>query len=72
MNRGQCTHCRSKERTYILKLISSGRPFPYPSFIPQIKELCKDCHRYIRFAPQTSELVSHFNNRLEEMWLENA
>jgi len=72
MDKNQCHSCKSKEQIYILKLISSGRPSPYPIYIPQIKELCKDCRRYIRFAPQTPELISRFNSRLEEVWLENV
>ncbi len=68
----QCSSCGSKERIYTLKLISSGRSFPYPMYIPQIKELCQKCNRYIRFVPQSPELVNRFNNRLEEEWLVNA
>lgn len=60
-----CSDCESSKKAYTLKLIPSGKLFPYPKFIPQIKESCFDCGRFIKFAKQTKELIDEINELLE-------
>lgn len=63
-----CIDCDSIKRILIIKLIPTSRQdFTYPKFIPQIKECCDGCKRYIRFAPQTPELIAQLNQKLEEV-----
>lgn len=61
---GQCSHEKS---AYTLKIISTNRPYdPYfPKWIPQIKKSCSDCHKYLKFATQSPELIDKFNQLLE-------
>ena len=61
-----CPECGSINRIATIKLIPTNRQdFAYPKFIPQIKESCGNCGRYIKFAIQTSELIDSFNQKLE-------
>jgi hypothetical protein len=60
-----CAACGCAETTLRLRLIRSGRGVPYPKYLPQIKECCAVCGAYVRFAPQTDELVARINARLE-------
>lgn len=60
-----CPTCGSLKRGFNLKIIPTGKPLPYPKYIPQIKENCLDCMKYIRFSPQTPELVAAFNKKFE-------
>jgi len=64
-----CPQCGSSNNTqYFLQLIYSGRKDAYfPTFIPQIKEVCSVCGRYRRFVKQTEMLVTRFNERLEKI-----
>ena len=62
-----CPNCAYEDRIFTLKLISYNQG--YIKYIPQIKESCGSCKRYIRFAPQTSELMDKFNRLLEEIKL---
>ena len=60
----QCTHEKS---IFTLKIIPTNRledPW-YPKFVPQIKQSCRDCGKYLKFAPQSSELIAKFNQELE-------
>ena len=63
-----CPDCKETTRTYTVKLIFTNRLNDrfYPKYIPQIKELCANCERYIRFAPQTPELMDSINAMLEK------
>lgn len=63
-----CPECTSDQKIFTLKLIPTNKANPYwPKYIPQIKEICGDCGRYIRFAPQTTELIDKFNKALQEI-----
>ena len=64
-----CFTCKIEDRVYKLKLIPSGRPFPFPKRIPQIKEECGKCGRYFKFAQQEEELVERINKKLAEIAL---
>ena len=60
-----CPECISEDRIFTLKIIPANRTDPYwPKYIPQIKESCGNCGRYIRFATQTPELIGKFNQVL--------
>ncbi len=62
----QCTHEKS---IYTLKIIPTNRsedPW-YPKFIPQFKQSCGGCGKYLKFAVQTSELIDKFNQKLQEV-----
>lgn len=67
----RCRSCGLEKHKYTLKLIFSNRATPYPKVIPQIKCVCDSCQEFIGFAPQTPELISRFNSKLEEIWLES-
>jgi len=59
----KCEHFKKK---YTIKLILTNRQDIYfPKYIPQIKETCFDCGKYIRFAPQTPELIEEINTKLK-------
>jgi len=61
-----CPDCNETNRTYTFKLIPTNRKNDYyPRFIPQIKENCFNCSRYIKFAKQTPELIETINRKLE-------
>lgn len=63
-----CYYCSSTERILTFKLIPTNREdFAFPKYVPQIKEVCAYCKRYIRFAPQTSQLIDRFNQKLQEV-----
>lgn len=63
---GQCFHNKS---AYTLKIIPTNRPNdPYfPKFIPQIKQSCSDCGKYLKFATQSPELINRVNKILREV-----
>lgn len=62
-----CNNCYSTKRLLTLQLIPTNRKnFTYPKYIPQIKETCANCACYIRFAPQTPELIAQLNQKLQE------
>ncbi len=64
----ECTNCKETSRKYTMKLIFTNRQdLTYPKFIPQIKELCANCGRYIKFAKQTEKLIDNFNRELEKI-----
>lgn len=58
-----CFDCGSSDRAYGIKIIPYNQGFI--KYIPQFKESCKGCSRYIRFAPQTPELIGKFNELLK-------
>lgn len=61
-----CPECGSINRISTIKLIPTNRQdFAFPKFIPQIKESCGNCSRYLKFATQTPELIAKFNRELE-------
>lgn len=62
----QCAH---KNQIYTLKIIPTNRPenSRYPKFIPQIKQSCQNCSKYLKFAPQTPALINKFNKKLQEV-----
>ncbi len=62
-----CFDCGSKDFLYSLKIISSGREFPYPKYLPQIKQVCADCDKFKRFARQDVALINKFNQKLKEI-----
>ena len=63
----QCYECDSKIFTYNMKIIPTGRSLNYPKFIPQIKQICKSCGKFKKFAIQTPKLIEIFNHKLEEI-----
>lgn len=58
-----CPDCGEISRKYLLKLIPSGRGYPFPKYIPQIKELCLECGHYYKFVTQSPELITAFNSQ---------
>jgi len=66
----ECPDCQSTDRKYSLKLIPTNRGEYYPKYIPLIKEMCRNCGRYIKFAFQTLELIDRFNGILTDVILE--
>lgn len=62
-----CLSCQSEMRIQTFKLISSGRRPPYPKYVPMIKETCATCGRYIRFVPQTDELINKINEKTQDI-----
>lgn len=63
---GQCAH---EIQIQTIKIIPTNRPEDpwYPKFIPQIKQSCGDCGKYLKFAVQTPDLIDRFNKILEEI-----
>lgn len=61
-----CPDCGSADFNYVCRLIKSGRPQPYPKYVPQIKKECANCGRYIKHAEQTPDLIEAINNKYEE------
>lgn len=66
---GDCPECGNSDISYVVKLISTGRPLPYPKFIPQIKRECGNCRHFFKFEAQTPELMEYLTNELEEIKL---
>lgn len=64
-----CPECSSEETQYTIKIIFSGRQYPYSKWNIQIKETCVKCGRFRRFAPQSSILIKRFNNRFSTIVL---
>ncbi len=64
-----CPDCQSNDRLYTVKLVATNRPdlTHYPKLIPQIKESCEKCKRFIKFALQGSELINKLNRILQEV-----
>lgn len=60
-----CRKCGSKYSLLKLKLISSGKSFPYPKYIPMVKQTCASCRVYIKFIEQTPEIINLINEQLE-------
>lgn len=62
-----CLNCGSYMRKFSLKLIPTNRPdLPhFPKFIPQVRESCFDCLKFIKFSTQSSQLVEMLNKKLE-------
>ena len=50
-----------------IKIIPTGRPAPYPKWIPSIKVTCNDCNTFVKFAKQEDSLIDAFNNKLDEI-----
>jgi len=63
----RCFDCNSAEFHILPKIIPSGKPFPYPKYIPQLKEVCANCGRWLRFAPQDEKTINALNERLESL-----
>lgn len=65
-----CPYCNSMCFGYRLKIIRTGRADPFwPKYIPQIKEICEDCGKFIKFAKQEPELIDRINDQLKEIKL---
>ncbi len=64
-----CPECGNNKTSYNLKLIPTGKPIPYPKYIPQIKESCSNCGRYRRFTPQAQNIILRFNDRFASIIL---
>lgn len=65
--RNPCARCGGILRRFRPKFIPTSNPHPYwPKYIPQIKEICAVCDQYVRFAPQTQELIEKFNRYFAE------
>ena len=62
-----CYDCKSTEFYILPKMIPSGKPFPYPKYIPQLKEVCANCGRWLRFAPQDEKTINALNEWLESL-----
>ncbi len=62
----QCTH---ESQICTLKIIPTNRSEDprYPKFIPQIKQSCQGCGKYLKFATQTPALINKFNQKLQEV-----
>lgn len=60
----KCTECNNYKTEFLLQIISTGKKGNFPLWVPQIKERCAICYKYIRFAPQSSILIKRFNNSL--------
>lgn len=65
-NKTTCQKCKSKYSLLLLKLIPSGKPFPYPKYIPMVKQTCANCGVYIKFIEQTPEMINLINEQLEK------
>lgn len=61
-----CRKCGSKYTLLKLRLISSGKPYPYPKYIPMIKQVCANCGVYIKFVEQTPKMIDLINEQLEQ------
>lgn len=60
--RTSCARCGGILRRFRIRLIQTNNTHPYwPKYVPQIKEICVGCDQYVRFAPQTLELIEVFN-----------
>lgn len=65
--RDLCSRCGGILRRFRIKLIPTNNPNPHwPKYVPQIKEICVGCDQYVRFAPQTPELIEAFNRYFAE------
>lgn len=65
--RNPCTRCGGILRRFRIKLIQTNNPYPHwPKYVPQIKEVCVGCDQYVRFPPQTQELIDAFNKYFAE------
>ena len=65
--RNLCPKCKGILRIFEIKLITTNNQTPHwPKYVPQIKEVCANCGRYIRFATQTPELIAAFNKYFKE------
>ena len=63
-----CFNCNSKKVEYTVKLISTNRDdIYYPKFIPQVKQVCGECGKYIKFAKQTEDLIHDLNQEIERI-----
>lgn len=63
-----CPKCGSLSKKYTLKLTPTGRSDRFfPKWNLHLKELCFECEEYIRFAPQTEELIEKLNQKLLEL-----
>jgi thioredoxin-related protein len=40
---------------------------PYRVTVPQISERCTDCAKFIRFTPQTDDVLKLFNDHFESV-----
>ena len=64
-----CSDCGSTDRTYTLQInifMQSFNGIEKEVHAPQVKETCTKCNRYIRFTPQTKELMDQFNAILKK------
>jgi len=67
----KCKNCGGTNRIFSLKLIPTNRQdFHFPKYVPQIKESCFNCGQYIRFAPQTEELMKKINESIKGLIFE--
>ncbi len=60
-----CFNCESKSLVFSLKIIPTSKPFPFPKFAPQFTVHCGGCNRWLKFSPQTNELITKINQKLE-------
>jgi hypothetical protein len=67
-----CPRCGGTSSVSTPRIIRSGRSAPYPRWLLQVKETCGNCGAYIRFAPQTEQLIDALNAELARVRLEAA
>ena len=60
-----CLNCESKSLVFSLKIIPTSKPFPFPRFSPQVTAKCGGCNKWLKFWPQTEELIVKINQKLE-------
>lgn len=58
-------NCIHQETKITVRLIDLNRGELYPKYIPQVKESCAICGKYIAFLKQTPELIAAINQQLE-------
>lgn len=65
-----CKNCGSNDKKFLMKILAyekhdrDGRP--YRITVPQVREECGKCGAFVKFAPQTDELLSEFNQKFAE------
>ena len=60
--------CSLPSYEYWLQLVPTNRTdvYMFPKYIPQVKKMCCDCGKFLKFEKQTPELIKHINDELEK------
>ncbi len=68
MEKALCLHCKSPKRKYRVQLIPTNKPqlTYFPKYLPQIKESCGECGKFIKFSTQTPEIIKLINDQLKD------